>query len=123
MPAAPHPAAALAGWKRATRGSGQLGKPLEAVIAMFNPEMAEEWRVMHDAELHFDLGAADGKVRWYAVVPRDDGTLSAAVTAMRLTDGARGGSALAGGQAVHRGTTRARGRDGIGPERRLADPG
>ena len=83
----PHPAAALAGWKRATRDPNQLGKPLEAVIAMFNPEMALEWRVMHDAELCLDLGSVDGKARWYAIVPRDDGTLSAAVTAMRLTDG------------------------------------
>ena len=83
----PHPAAALAGWKRATRGPNPLGKPFEAVIAVFNPEMAQEWRVMHDAELCVDLGSADGKARWYAVVPRDDGTISAAVTAMRLTAG------------------------------------
>jgi hypothetical protein len=84
----PHPAAALAAWKRATRDHNQLGKPLEAVIAMFNPEMAREWRVMHEAEFRIELGAADGKARWYAIVPRDDGTLSAAITAMRLTDGA-----------------------------------
>ncbi len=85
---APHPAAALSAWKRATRSPNQLGKPLEAVIAVFNPEMAREWRVMHDAELCLDLGSSDGKARWYAIVPRDDGTLSAAVTAMRLTNGA-----------------------------------
>jgi hypothetical protein len=85
---APHPAAALAGWKRGTRHPNQLGKPLEAVIAMFNPEMAQEWRVMDDAELCLDLGSVDGKARWYAIVPHDDGTLSAAVTAMRLTSGA-----------------------------------
>jgi hypothetical protein len=82
-----HPAAALSGWKRATRSPNQLGKPLEAVIAVFNPEMAREWRVMHDAELCLDLGIADEKPRWFAVVPRDDGALSAAITAMRLTDG------------------------------------
>ena len=34
------------------------------------------------------IGSTALKARWYAVVPRDDGTLSAAVTAMRLTDGA-----------------------------------
>ena len=85
---APHPAAALAAWKRATRDPGQLGKPLEAVIALFNPEMVPEWRVMHEAELHVDLGSPDGKPRWYALVPRDDGTLAAAITAARLTDGA-----------------------------------
>src|SRR5208337_5695065 len=31
--AAPHPAAALAAWKRSTRDPNQLGKPLEAVIS------------------------------------------------------------------------------------------
>ena len=35
-----HPAAALAAWKRSARDPHQLGKPLEAVIAIFNPEMA-----------------------------------------------------------------------------------
>ena len=44
--------------------------------------------MLHDAELRIDLGSADGKARWYAIVPHDDGTLSAAVTAMRLTGGA-----------------------------------
>ena len=88
MPASRIPAAALAAWERATQSPNQLGKPLEALIAMFNPEMAQEWRVLHDAELCLDLGSIDGKARWYAVVPRDDGTLSAAVTATRLTDGA-----------------------------------
>jgi len=85
---APHPAAALAAWKRATKDPTQLGKPLEAVIASFNPEMVPEWRLMHEAELRLDLNAADGKPRWFVVVPRDDGTLAAAITAMRLTDGA-----------------------------------
>ncbi|HKI18095.1 MAG TPA: hypothetical protein VKA15_09450 [Isosphaeraceae bacterium] len=84
---AAHPAAALAAWKRATHDPGQLGKPLEAVIAFFNPEMAAEWRVFHDAELHLDLDATNGKARWYLVVPRDDGTVAAAITATRLTDG------------------------------------
>ncbi len=85
----PHPAAALAAWKRATRDPNQLGKPLEAVIAFFNPEMTPEWRVMDGAEIGFDLSAADGRPRWLAVVPRDDGTLSAAITAQRLTEGSR----------------------------------
>jgi hypothetical protein len=84
----PHPAAALAGWKRAARDPNRLGKPLEAVIAMFNPEMAPEWKVLDDAELRLDLSAADGKPRWFAVVPRDDGSLSAAITAQRVTSGA-----------------------------------
>jgi hypothetical protein len=84
---AAHPAAALAGWKRASRSPDQLGKPLEAVIATFNPEMAREWKVLDQAELRLDLSAADGNPRWYAVVPHDDGTLSAAITAQRLTAG------------------------------------
>ena len=56
----PHPAAALSAWKRSTRDPGRLGKPLEAVIALFNPEMAPEWRVLDDAELRLDFSAADG---------------------------------------------------------------
>jgi hypothetical protein len=85
---AAHPAAALAAWKRSARDPNQLGKPLEAVIATFNPEMAREWKVLHEVELRLGFGANDGKARWYAVVPHDDGTLSAAVTALRITDGA-----------------------------------
>jgi hypothetical protein len=85
----PHPAAALAAWKRATRDPNQLGKPLEAVISFFNPAMTPEWLVMDGAQIGFDLSAADGRPRWFAIVPRDDGTLSAAITAQRLTDGSR----------------------------------
>ncbi len=62
----------------------------------------------------------DGKARWYAIVPRDDGTLSAAVTAMRMTDGTdEKPVSLAGKEiAVERlGPTRRR---GIGPNRRRA---
>ena len=82
-----HPAAALAAWKRSARDPNLLGKPVEAVVTMFNPEMAAEWRVLHEAEVRIDVGATDGRARWYAIVPRDDGTISAAVTAMRMTDG------------------------------------
>jgi len=85
----PHPAAALAAWKRATRDRGQLGKPLEAVISFFNPEMIPEWRVMDGAQIGVDLSDLDGKPRWFGVVPRDDGTLSAAITAQRLTNGSQ----------------------------------
>jgi hypothetical protein len=83
----PHPAAALAGWKRATRAPDSLGKPLEAVIAIINPDMVREWRAVDDAELHLDLAGPGGAPRWYAVMPRDDGTLAAAVTAARIADG------------------------------------
>jgi hypothetical protein len=85
---APHPAAALAAWKRGARKPAVFGKPIEALIAAFNPEMAREWRVMENAELRLDLDAADGRPRWYALVPQDDGTVAAAITALRLTDGA-----------------------------------
>jgi hypothetical protein len=84
---APHPAAALAGWKRATHEPMQLGKPLEAVIALFNPEMIPEWRIMHATEVGFGIRAVDGKPRFYAIVPHDDGTLAAVITADRLSGG------------------------------------
>ena len=84
---AAHPAAALAGWKRATRNPHQLAKPLEAVVALFNPEMASEWRVLHGAELRWDWNETDGGPRWLATAPGDDGTLAAAITAQRITQG------------------------------------
>jgi len=83
---AAHPAAALAAWKRATRDPMQLGKPLEAVIALANPEMVSEWRIFHQTELLMNLGPNDGTLRWHAVVPRDDGTAASMVTAFRLSD-------------------------------------
>jgi hypothetical protein len=84
---AAHPAAALAAWKRATRDPGQLGKPLEAVIALFNPEMAREWSVMHGSEFGFGLRPGEARLHWYVIVPHDDGTLAAAITAERLSGG------------------------------------
>ncbi len=79
------PAAALATWKRATGHTGQLGKPIEAVIALFNPDMVPEWRVLDGAELRLGFEPDDGSPRWFAIVPRDDGTVAAAITASRLT--------------------------------------
>ena len=83
-----HPAAALAAWKKATHQSGQLGKPVEALIAFFNPEMSQEWRVLHAAEFCVNWEGADGRPRWHAIVPKDDGTVAAGATALRMTDGA-----------------------------------
>ena len=57
-----HPAAALAAWKRSNRGPHLLGKPIEAVITIFNPEMAAEWRVLHEAEVRVDVEATDGRL-------------------------------------------------------------
>src|SRR5262249_20365365 len=43
---APHPAAALAAWRRATRDPVGLGKAAEAAIAVLNPEMVRELRTL-----------------------------------------------------------------------------
>ncbi len=84
---AAHPAAALAAWKRSTRDPDQLGKPLEAVISFFNPEMVREWSVFHDARFQLGFDPETGSGRWRLTVPRDDGTLAALITAMRLSGG------------------------------------
>jgi hypothetical protein len=83
---AAHPAAALAAWKRATRDPAQLGKTLEAFIALVNPEMVREWQTFHDAELRMNLNPNDGTPIWQFVVPHDDGTASAMIAAFRLSD-------------------------------------
>jgi hypothetical protein len=80
------PAAALAAWKRSTRDPLSLGKPAEALIALFNPEMIAEWRTLDRAELRITVDASSGKLGWFTVVPRDDGTVAAGITAMRLTN-------------------------------------
>ena len=86
---APHPAAALAGWKRAVRGREPdgLGKTWEAILASINPEMVREWRVLDRATIAFGFGPVDGRVRWSAALPADDGTFAALATALTLTDG------------------------------------
>ena len=53
---------------------------------MGNPEMIREWRTLDDSDLVVGLDPADGHLRWFATVPRDDGTLSALATAIVLTD-------------------------------------
>ncbi len=80
------PAAALATWKQSNRNSGLLGKPLEAVIAIFNPDMVREWRILDGAQLQLGFDPDDGAPRWFAIVPDDDGTVSAAITAARLAN-------------------------------------
>ncbi len=80
-----NPAAALSAWKQSAGNGGQLGKPLEALIAMFNPEMVRECRVLDETEIQFGLDPADGSPRWFAIIPHDDGTVAAALTAARLT--------------------------------------
>ena len=85
--AAPHPAAALAAWKRSTRDPDQLGKPLEAVISFFNPEMVREWSVFHEARFQLGFDPETGSGRWRLTVPGDDGTIAALITALRLSGG------------------------------------
>jgi hypothetical protein len=83
---AAHPAAALAAWKRATHNPAQLGKTLEAVIALANPEMVREWKVFDQTELRMNLKPDDGTLRWHFVVPGDDGSAASMITAFRLSD-------------------------------------
>ncbi|HEY2157814.1 MAG TPA: hypothetical protein VGH33_19450 [Isosphaeraceae bacterium] len=84
---APHPAAVLAGYKRAKGGDTGLGKPLDATISALNPGMIAELGTLDDAT--FALGwNITGRVAWNALVPRDDGTFAAFATAGVLTDGA-----------------------------------
>jgi hypothetical protein len=84
---APHPAAALAGYKRARGGDTGLGKPLDAAISALNPGMIAELGTLDDAT--FALGwNSTGKAAWSAVVPHDDGTFAAFATAGVLTEGA-----------------------------------
>jgi hypothetical protein len=83
----PHPAAALAAWKRATAPRGGLGRPLEAAIAALNPEMAGELRLLDRAEVVMAFDGDAGPPTWYAAIPRDDGTFAALATALTLTGG------------------------------------
>lgn len=85
---APHPAAALSQWKRATGGKLTLGKTLEALIAAMNPGMIEELRSFDDAEFQLTFPADAETARWNATLPGDASHLFAAfATAMALTDG------------------------------------
>ena len=78
------PAAALAAWKLSRSDTG-LGKAAEAVIALFNAEMAREWRSLDGAEIRIRPDRETGDLGWCVVVPHDDGTVAAGITAMRLT--------------------------------------
>ncbi|MEO6810108.1 MAG: hypothetical protein ABI353_13425 [Isosphaeraceae bacterium] len=79
------PADALAAWRRAS--GRRLSKTLEAAISAFNPEMVQELRPLDDAEIILGFDQADGRLRWRAVLPGDDGTFAALATALALTDG------------------------------------
>ncbi|MGC8643744.1 MAG: hypothetical protein ACP5XB_28120, partial [Isosphaeraceae bacterium] len=85
---APHPAAALAAWKRASHEPDRLGKRLEAVISFFNPQMVGEWSTFHDTRLELGIDPESGAPRWAVFVPGDDGSLAAMITSLRLSAGA-----------------------------------
>lgn len=80
-----HPAAALSAWRTRSPQTGP-GKAIEALIASFNPEMVREWRSMDGAEVRIGMAPSTGEVEWAVLVPHDDGTLAAGVTAIRLTN-------------------------------------
>ena len=82
------PAAALAAWKRASREPDRLGKPLEALIAAFNPAMADELRSLDGSEAALWFVPGSKSPVWGAVLPRDDGTFAALATALVLSGGA-----------------------------------
>ena len=84
----PHPAAALADWKRAA-GPGEvrsIGKPLEALLAAFNPAMVRELAALDDARFALEIDG-EGRARWSTILPSDDGTIEAIATAMALSEG------------------------------------
>ena len=60
---------------------------MEAVISFFNPEMIPEWKVLHGAEYRLGFDPEKAAARWSLVVPGDDGTFAALITALRLTGG------------------------------------
>ena len=73
-----------------SRDPNQLGKPLEAVISFFNPEMVREWSVFHEARFQLGFDPETGSGRWRLTVPGDDGTLARLITALRLSGKQRG---------------------------------
>jgi hypothetical protein len=84
---APHPAAALSAWKRASREPNRLGKPIEALIVAFNPEMAGEVHTLDEAELVVWFPADREAPDWGLAIPGDDGSLAALATALVLSGG------------------------------------
>src|SRR5256885_568169 len=79
---APHPAAALAYWKQATHESTKLGKPAEAVIALFNPTMVRELRTLDGTFIVLGFDPLGVRIAWCASIPHDDGTFAALLPAL-----------------------------------------
>jgi hypothetical protein len=102
-----HPAAALAAWKRAAAEPDRLGKPLEALIAFFNPEMVPEWGVLDGARLRMAIDPGSGAARWSLCIPKDDGLFASALTAMRLSGAEEAGAESGNGVMVRVGASKA----------------
>src|SRR5262249_54452021 len=45
-----------------------------------------EWRSLDSAELRVTVDPSSEKLGWFTLVPQDDGTVAAGITAMRLTN-------------------------------------
>lgn len=82
------PAEAMAAWRRATGEHEAVGKPLQAVAAIFNPAMVREWRALDGARLDLAVEGARPGPLWGFVAPRDDGAIASVITALRLSGGA-----------------------------------
>lgn len=84
-----HPAEALAAWRRATGGHDGISKAAQATLAVLNPEMVRELRLLRDAEFRLGFGATRADRPWWgATMPGDDGSFAAMGAALALTDGA-----------------------------------
>lgn len=83
---APHPAAALAMWREATGDPEILNKTQQALIAALNPEMVSELRTLEGASAYL-VTDGDDQLGWELIIPADDGTWAALITAAVLTDG------------------------------------
>src|ERR1700733_8548617 len=67
----PHPAAALAAYKRALMGNTGLSKAVEGGIAALNPDMLAELATLDNTTFRF-APAPGGRLAWSVVIPRDD---------------------------------------------------
>lgn len=85
---AANPAEAMAAWRRATGEHDALGKPVQAVAALFNPAMVPEWRMLDGAELALITTGGAPVFRWGLLFPNDDDAITALITSLRLSGGA-----------------------------------
>ena len=84
---APHPAAALAAWKRASTEPKRLGKGGDALIATINPSMVREVAGLDETQLAFRPIPGSDRWAWRAHFPHDEGTLAALAPTAALSGG------------------------------------